>query len=115
MAALEEGKKVRRKNWPSKEYIHNWKQEDGSEWMICASICLNSEWELYEEPEKTYSFMEVVKGLKDGKKFKRKTWGEWYIFYCLTGATLYVQGKQKIDFSPYSIESFEATDWVEVG
>lgn len=34
---------------------------------------MNKEWEIYEEPEKTYTFMEVVKGLREGKKFRRKS------------------------------------------
>lgn len=123
MKALEEGKKVRPRDYPSSYYVYV-----GPRNNLCvhspqgdfdkADCPLNrvyiDEWELYEEPEKTYTFMEVVKGLREGKSFVRagrdvpdaisshhKRWPGSYIFTAL-------------EPSHFTLEDLEATDWVEV-
>ena len=67
-------------------------------------------WELYEEPQKTYSFMEVVKQLKEGKKFERKKWTNSYV-RILHGNVLRI--REDLGYC-LSLEDFEAADWIEV-
>lgn len=95
MKALEEGKKVRCHRWGRDGHID--KHSDVS--IHCYER--DGEWELYEEPEKLLSFAEVVVGLKEGKKFRRKHWTAWV-------------GLEHLDVLRFSIEDFEATDWIEV-
>ncbi len=72
----------------------------------------NMEWELYEEPVKTYSFMEMIPLLKEGKKFKRPIWGDYFLGY---SHSFYLQGKNvPCDASPFNMENIEANDWLEV-
>jgi len=112
----ENGKSIRCKKW-GKE-AHAWWSEQGV--MIFdvyerLDMFATQEWELYEEPEQLLSFADMVNGLKDGKKFKRKCWGEFYICYCPIGRIIYCQGKgMDMRFSPFGMESFEATDWIEI-
>ena len=70
-----------------------------------------TEWELYEEPPKTYSFMEIVAGMREGRRFVRKDHA--------SDMALFVIGHEIYPRSQYGIanlkmEDFEATDWVEV-
>jgi len=104
LKALEEGKWVSRKHFDRFKPIRNLSEMA----FFLADCCvdemvnrLNAEWELYEEPKRTYSFMEVVQGLKEGKMFRRR----------------YMQGflrKETLHFASFKIEDFEATDWEEV-
>lgn len=107
LKALDEGKKVRVKTWHNKnayvmqDFPHAIDNE-GRPWETAHFFMGESnkqlEWEIYEKPPKPYTFMEVVKGLKEGKRFRRKYWNE-----LLFGAPPFL-----------SKEDFEATDWIEV-
>jgi len=118
--ALEEGKAVRRTDW-EKTYCLVKINDELRQYFreSCFSLktefnCADfyKEWELYEEPEKTYCFMDVVRGLREGNKYKHKNWRDWNIAF---DKCIYLQGK---GFDPsmqvLSLENFEATDWVEV-
>lgn len=112
MKALEEGNKVRVKEWSPGAYW--WFKSSSSLDATITDIFILStkEWELYEEPQKTYSFSEVVKGLKLGKKFRRKSFPDCPAIYLLKGeGDIYISGEC---WGSSSIEDFEATDWIEV-
>ena len=70
------------------------------------------EWEVYQEPEKLLSFEEVVKGLKEGKTYRRKAWPnpEYTIRLFLPGI---MEGNNASPWFPYP-EDFAAADWLEV-
>ena len=112
MKLLEEGKKVRQNHWFPHEYIDNWYTQDGEEWLICGSINIGREWELYEEPKPKLTFANVVKGLKEEKKFKRKHWD----FHVFIGGQqpmchwLNIDGRRCF----LNAEDYEADDWEEV-
>lgn len=75
--ALEQGKKIRESHWPA----HNWISRDASSSGNLSMLhpLMKDDWEVFEEPKKTLSFSEVLKGLKEGKMFKRKSWGPRYL------------------------------------
>lgn len=112
MKALEEGSTIRcthpnADNYPfhRSQPIHRW----------AAIKCLGSldwEWEIYQEPEKLLSFSEVVKGLKEGKKFRRKIWK--YPYVSLNEDLVTIYGPYGSSSTKLSIVDFEATDWIEV-
>jgi len=69
------------------------------------------DWELYEESVKTYTFMEAVKLMKDGKRVKRAQWNDsirkeddLYFYWSRIGS-----GR----FCP-TIGDAEANDWILV-
>ncbi len=80
MHALEEGKRVRRSDWDSNKWIARDSCDCGGKdcWIyhMREDNFSTKEWELYEDPAQTFSFAEVVKGLKEGKRFKRKNWSD---------------------------------------
>lgn len=111
MKALEEGRSVRCKSWEPGCFVS---LDQGEECKFCGLLLwkdLKNEWELYEEPQKTYTFMEVVQGLKEGKKFVRKYWIIDNINYVMTIAGL-VDDNQRV--CRLYLTDFEATDWIEV-
>lgn len=112
MKALEEGKEVRCIRWPSQH-----KCSHGNLYTALVShesIDYALEWEVYQESEKTYTFMETVKGLKEGKRFKRLGWENddaYIVSYKEWNGSVAMEGKDRNNFI---IKDFEATDWVEV-
>jgi len=64
----------------------------------------------YEEPTKTYTFWEVIEGLKLGKRFKRQNILV-SIVLSQDGKTIAhcIQGRMDLN-----LEDFEAADWIEV-
>lgn len=119
MKALEEGKRVRCIGWIglnsfcSKNLTCG---EDANRMLLHHGWLL--EWELYEKPEQTLSFAEVVKGLKEGKIFRRKGWSDRDAIIESTSCKFYPSTKrinnQHGDLCPLWLEDFEANDWVEV-
>jgi hypothetical protein len=107
MYELEQGKKVRCKNWPKSWYAN--RQGCVVEGLEC-NIYLDREWELYEEHEQTLSFAEMVKGLKAGKTFTRKNLNapiclfKGKFCYSMLGDLVHA----------ITLEDLESTDWVEV-
>jgi hypothetical protein len=74
------------------------------------------------EEGKQYSFMEVIKGLKEGKNFRRKEWemdkilwgesyGEYPIGLHNSGMIDFCDGSKSYALT---IQDVEATDWIEV-
>lgn len=115
--AMHEGKKIRCTLWPNKNQHLSLEDVDGAreafqEWTVSAYWAedMNSPWEIYEGPK--LSFAEIVKGLKEGKVFKREKWPE--------DMYLYENEYKHVRIKPYGgepwylkIEDFEATDWQE--
>ena len=102
----ENGKKVRCETWHPECYfekyivIYTFDRSD-----------LEHDWEEYQEPEKLLSFSEMVKGLREGKKFARKSWA--------SELAIFVMGNEIYPRSAYGIqnlkmEDFESTVWFEV-
>ncbi len=117
MKALEDGKKVKCKWWPECHFV----SKNGFYMGLCLMHIIDAidkEWELCEEPCKTYSFSEVMKGLKEGKKFRRLSWQENTTSYGERPIMMYETGH--IDFASGSkvyrccMQDYEATDWIEV-
>lgn len=109
MKALEEGKKVRASNWEKEVWID--KDSDQTGLPMILNLFALHEWELYEEPEKTYSFMEVVQGLREGRKFVRKGHASDLALFVM-GFEIYP--RSKFGIQNMRMEDFEATDWIEV-
>jgi hypothetical protein len=113
MRALEEGAKVRRACWNKSEFIQ--RGSDGTIFDETKSNTFNieewffGEWELYEEPKRTLCFLEVLQGLKKGKRFARN--GA-YVSIVLSqdGKNLChcIGGRMNLN-----MDDFEATDWME--
>lgn len=114
MKAIEEGKKVRLIDRSVDSSIYS---EDNISYALaeCSArwidILIHYEWELYEKPQKTYTFMEVIRGLKEGKKFKRPTWKETNFFW--SNHSILVNELNEIGHF-LIFDDFEATDWIEV-
>lgn len=109
MKHLEEGKSVRVKNWPLKDF---WSfRQKGNLWVTISDLFVLSykEWELYEEPKQTLTFAQVVETLKQGKRFRRKNWEKGYEIRSCNGRIM-------CGLSEWisSVEDFESTDWIEV-
>jgi hypothetical protein len=111
MKAIEEGKKVRQVDWEKEDYIYilnftirNESHEYGNIHIDYRGI--EKEWELYQEPVKTYTFQEIIPFLKEGKKVKRKNS---HMCECL-----YLDVDGDLCHSFPKIEDLEATDWILV-
>lgn len=111
MKNLEEGKKVRVVNWPSHEWIDQNGLHDG-----CTLNDLNlqyiifTQWEFYIEPVKTYTFMEAVQLMKEGKKMRRPDWiDKAYVHFNIHG-----YADKYIDPRNWNLEDFESIDWIIV-
>ncbi len=126
MKALQEGKKVRCKDWDNKSFYDYRPDYFLHSDMLFSpgNLCshqfsddeiLYCQWELYEEPRQSISFMEVVQGLKTGKRYKRPLWEDGKSFgptcYCKNHVRINLYGGEPWDLE---IEDLEATDWVEV-
>lgn len=109
------GKKVRRTQWPSSWYVYicsgQLLQESGSLFRPMGPSLERGDWEIYEEPDKLLSFQEVVKGLKEGKKFRRKEWSNKDYFIFCSPAGIASPAHCAAHLHP---EDFEANDWVEI-
>lgn len=98
---LEEGKKVRKTDWINTCYLHlvgkRLMDEEGGYYDLYSN-CFYYDWEIYEEPEKTYSFMEAVQLVKEGKTVTRRD----YVGCKLRESHFYIN----------KIEDIEANDWI---
>lgn len=115
MKALEEGKKVCLWKLPSykfdsvKRMILEFTNRDGD----TVAELFNSGWELFEEPEQLLSFADVVKGLREGKRFRRKAWVN--EFAAISGDRIVESEEEGTEFLiTMRIKDFEADDWVEL-
>lgn len=114
MKLFDEGKKVRCVDWPVGDFVGY-----GSLHLALMNhdrLSYAKQWELYSEPVKTFTFSDVVKGLKDGKRFKRKGLSE-ACLVCVNGGLYwktYSSPCSPLQFWNTSIEDLEAKDWIEV-
>jgi hypothetical protein len=117
---LESGNRVRDVDWDEGHWIRCEKlrfrkyaivNEYGSPHLELDLNCL-TKWEIYQEPQKTYSFSEMIEGVRQGKTAKRKIWEtntapvRYKYGFCLT--------KDLIDKVALRVFDIEATDWVFV-
>ena len=104
MRIFQEGKKVRSKLWKPGIVL----ELKPSLYFLMDYEDIQAEWEILEEPK--LSFAEMVKGLREGKKYKRSKW--------LATLPIETLGSQHIcnDIGKVhlKLEDFEATDWIEV-
>lgn len=109
MKALEAGRMVTCKSWADDPHCRYTSKTTGR-WIAIEDF--SDEWELYEDLEKTLSFAEVVKGLKEGNEYRRKSWpNEGYSIKLYPPGI--INGQSASPWFCYP-EDFEATDWVEV-
>lgn len=107
MKALEEGKKVRNINWDKEGFIYldEYSVCDENNFDVDDSVIdgyfVTSEWEIYKEPVKTYTFLEMIEQVKFGKSAYRKDW-------------LVTRRAISKDVGDFSIEDTEAKDWIVV-
>lgn len=117
MKALEEGKKVRRKDWDSHLWIAKKSRQClGRECVIYYMSPENYEyeWEIFPEPEKIYNFQEIIlKAKKDGIHFKRRNHCELYHWHHWCSEWQTIRHVSELgDASAFLLEDIEATDWI---
>ena len=96
MKALEEGKAIRCQAWEKGKF---WRSPLHNNDSYRISVCMEEDWEVYDETPKL-NFMQVIEGLKQGKRFKRQNWDYLYV----SGSAL----------DSLTFEDYQATDWIEV-
>lgn len=67
--------------------------------------------ELREEHERMLTFMQILEGLKEGKKFRREDWG---VDKCISNSRGALVDERNVFLNYLLLEDFEATDWIEV-
>lgn len=115
MAALEQGKKVKCVWWSKGHYLVDLPKgcisigEPGSNPI---AIDTTSDWEIADNQYKPqFSFSEVIKGLREGKRFRRPNW-EKGAYVHQRGGSLCDENRDIGNF--LLMEDFEAVDWEEV-
>lgn len=115
--AMEEGKKVRSIEWPREEYVFLSKSGHiKNEENIDSNLYSDSpsqEWEIYQEPEKTYTFHQALKLLKNGSIMNRKSSSGPTFGVCMRDGLLYYVHRFCFPLT-FNLEDYEATDWIEV-
>lgn len=110
MKALEEGKKVRSKEWAQTQWVE---KKDMADMFGRSSV---DEWELYEEPKHLFTFMQVLPMLRAGRRFRRdnETWTtDGYIYMFGSDPEGFLHNHLNV-LCVLTLADFEATDWVEV-
>lgn len=112
----ENGEKVRLKGWPSFTYMYLKNGElllYQDERSVSGDLpgLITQVWDLYAEPKRTYTWVDVVKGWKEGKIYTRLSSNQEWRFYdeelnCIVD-------EDNVE-AAFSIDDFEATDWIEV-
>lgn len=86
-------------------------------WDEVNSHFCSDEWEVFEKPIKTYSFMEILPYLNEWKKFSRKKWepSDVYLgsFRDAIDAGMRI-GLMNNSYRTLRIEDYQANDWYEV-
>ncbi len=110
MKALEEGKKVRCCLWSESLFIDESMRFEL--WLLDNHEPFHDkEWELHEEPVHMISFQDVIKGMREGKRFKRERWTSDLAIFII-GMEIYP--RSKFGIKTLQMEDFEAIDWIEV-
>lgn len=110
--ALQEGHPVRAKWWHKDNFvtldtIENCHWFGPIHWRDAVD-----DWEVYEEAVQLLSFQEMVKGMKEGKRFARRNWLQ-KAFVFLSGEAVFFQSEEG-DLLAWTIDDFEMNDWIEV-
>ncbi len=113
---LQEGKRVRCCYWDAHHFWDMLIFQDRCQ-MGFSSANIEEEWELYEEPALT--FTQVIEGLKDGKRFRRRGWkNARNIRVCPymkeNGMNALIDHDDTMIGAILHLQDFEATDWEEV-
>lgn len=108
MKALEEGKEVVCPSFRRTPFNIKGRK------LICSQIDqgvidIDADWELYEEPQKTYRFWELLDALKEAKSIKRKNWGKQ--IQIVRGHLCFADEGWSTSWES-KLEDLEATDWV---
>lgn len=113
IAALEEGKKIRNSEWIKGKWVSQ-EGADSDETIYYIPLDqMKDDWELYEEPKPTLTFAQVVEGLKQGKKFRRSSWSiNRSISTVPVNPHIIISWTHDKETYPFSVEDFEATDWI---
>lgn len=117
MICYEHGKKVRCKDWPENRFCHKVKDNTSAADRMNLWFDKDKEWEIYEEPQKTYTFMEAVQLMKQGKKMGRKNLDGFLNMYDdekIWFITTANEESYKIFLRGLKLQDVEATDWVVV-
>ena len=115
MKALEEGKKVVCKSWSYTPFVSENKWPSRFDSAIADAIKHGAflwEWELYEEPQQTYSFIEILPLLKEGKKFRKISWESKKYIRCYPENNIVRWDSG--DALLLEIHLITSTDWIEV-
>jgi hypothetical protein len=112
MRELETGKKVRIRGSKPNTYLE---KRDRifyfGTWSTLSSY-IDDNWELYEEPVRLLSFAEIVQGLREGKRFRRKDSNLIIFAYPDKDGTICIEKSNEAWIA--SLEDLEANDWIEV-
>lgn len=111
MQAYEQGKPIRCLNWRETAFILNHVRTHFS----LSKEDIDSEWEIFEDS--SLSFSDVIEGLKEGKKYRRKLWTSGYYISCYEGSSYILSGVSTTsNLCKYGadIEDLQACDWIEI-
>ncbi len=126
MKAVHEGKSIRRTDWRGSGRVyfnkdiylglcHETDESLGDYFMHSTDFI--SGWEIYEQPEKTFSFMDAMKLVEDGKKVKRLGWNS-IPFIKRFGTSIGIKSGVLLDPEgnqvALTLDDFNELDWVEV-
>lgn len=122
MKALEEGKKVRCKDFEILNlYIYKY-DDNGITYSEGPGTCdlfwsFFKDWEIYEKPPITHSFSSIVRLAKEGKikKFRRQSWDDqrYSYFWCDDYKTVMVACELP-GAACFRLQDFDALDWIAV-
>jgi hypothetical protein len=113
MKAMEEGKKVRCTCWAKDSYVDQGSLTQGEVFSI--GLLMNEKWELYEETLTFLSFAQVMQGLKEGRKFRRKSWkGNIYIGWHNVSEFWSAGKGNHFSILVPTMDLFVSSDWEEV-
>lgn len=109
----EEGRCIRCSSWPKDKYI-SLKKYDGVSFLDYYDwrYCNGQDWELYEEPVQLLSWLEVVKGLKEGRSYRRQGWDKKR--FANGDDEILMHGTEILGITELFLEDFEANNWIEV-
>ena len=112
MKALQEKRLIRCKSWAPNEYISitrvafRFSREE-----------ILEEWEIYEHPIQKYNFMQILRHIKEGKKVRRLAWTSPEKVIRGVNFQQSLSGIQEHGSSAlpqFTVDDFEASDWVVV-
>lgn len=110
LKAMRDGKRVRRREWPSEHYIHA--VDNSAVWhggaLYSGGSVLHEDWEIVREQ---FDFLEAVRRMQAGKKVRRDSWSIRAAFLRCEGDAL---RNDLRDTAALNGEDVLATDWTEV-